>query len=855
MATAPSASGGNGTIPVSATEHATVEQATSRRPTTARDVCVVCAVIAAVLIVAGPLLRLMGLRVADDVEFTTMMVAAAGVASVASILMTMNASRRRGPDRRVWALFAAGGLAWATGAVLWIANTPLFGAFPTIGPADALFLVLPTAWAAAAIVRSDHKSEVLDQRNHRSTREVDALDAAIVGLSVLLIMSIPAYHLGGVTLDDTTTLVTMLYPATDAVVLMLIVRSISRNPLDRRAFSLIACGVAAFGVADVAYLWASQFAIQDRSLSDASWVCLVWIAAFILLGAGAWTALSGPRHGELRARRRITSSIPVGIGTIAAILALLDLTQDNSATWTTTTLVVIMTLLLARQSMTLSENRRLSENLVVRVRDLEHQAGHDALTELANRERLSERLQSLIDTADPNRCSAVLFLDIDLLKSVNDSLGHAVGDELIRAVATRVGERFGGEVVRFGGDEFVVLMRRRPSLDAVTAESRALAEAMHEPFSSRGLTLTPSVSVGVSVVSTDATPEELLRQADTALYHAKAQGRGCAAVFDRSMDVSNTRRVRLASQLRRGLDAHEFELHYQPVVELDTGQIVTAEALLRWRHPEHGLLTPDRFLDEADAIGLLPELGRQSLIEATRRFAEVNARDLGHPVRVTVNLSASELGPTAITNVTDALAASGLDPQLLVLEITEDVIIDESVSRTLQELCAIGVRIAIDDFGTGNSSLRQLGDYPASVLKIDRSFIDGIAQSEDRFIVASLVELARRLELSTVGEGVETIEQASLLHELGCVHGQGWLFDRAVPFDELDQRWLRGPESTARALRALGRSAEEPTAAEATEAANGTEPAEAGESSDNLLRGPFRATASGPVTDPARTSG
>ena len=379
---------------------------------------------------AVPALARLGVEVPGDVEITVRMAAAAITAITASAVMARTARRRQGADRWVWSLFAVGAFAWAAGAVLWVANLPLFGGFPTASPADVVFLLLPMSWAAAAVVRNDH---VDGGRSHRSTRAVDAIDATIVGLSLLLLMSIPAFHLTGATLDDTTTLVTMLYPVTDAVVLTLIVRSISRNPTDRLPFSLIAVGVATFGLADVAYLNASQFSIDDRSLSDASWIAMAWIAAFAFLGVAAWTALPGAVMTPLRTRRRVTHSFPVVIGAVAAILALLDLTQDNGATWTTTTLVAIMTLLLTRQSMTLAENRRLSSDLVSRIRDLEHQASHDALTDLANREHLPERLRSLIDTADQQHCSAVLFLDIDLLKSVNDSLGHTIGDELIRA--------------------------------------------------------------------------------------------------------------------------------------------------------------------------------------------------------------------------------------------------------------------------------------------------------------------------------------------------------------------------------------------------------------------------------------
>ena len=831
--------------------HDTIDEARSVRRRHIGTAGVVLGGLAALALSAAPLVEHLGLSVPGDVAITARMAAATVTALAASVLMAATARRRCGADRLVWALFALGAFTWATGAVLWVANLPLFGGFPTVGPADAMFLLLPISWAAAAIVRSDHVEEA---KLHRSTRAVDAIDAAIVGLSMLLLLSIPAFHLSGATLDDTTTLVTMLYPVTDAVVLTLILRSIARNRTDRAPFSLVAAAIATFGLADLAYLCVSQFSIEDRSLSDASWIGAVWTAAFLLLGVAACRAWPGPTVSELRSRHRSVHSFPVLIGAVAAILALLDLTQDNGATWTTTTLVVIMMLLLTRQSMTLSENRRLSSDLVARVRDLEHQASHDALTDLANREHLTERLRSLVDTTEPQRFSAVLFLDIDLLKSVNDSLGHAIGDELIRAVAGRLHDRFGADAVRFGGDEFVVLMRRLPSLDAVAEAADALALDMHRPFCSGGVTLQPSVSIGVAVLRNEASPEELLRQADTALYHAKAQGRGRAAVFDPSMDVNNSRRVRLAAELRRAIDEDEFELHYQPVVELETGRIVTVEALIRWRHPEEGLLTPDRFLAEADAMGLLPELGRRSLIEATQRFAEVNARGIPHPVRVTVNLSASELGASAVSNVTVALARSGLEPRLLVLEITEDVIIDDSVRRTLGELTTLGVGIAIDDFGTGNSSLRQLGDYPASVLKIDRSFVDGITHADDRFIVASVVELARQLELSTVGEGVETLEQASRLNELGCVHGQGWLFERAVPFDVLDERWLQGPASTARALRALGRSADAtPDSTGRNTTDDATTGADAGAAVRSSTGAATPVSASDP--DPARTGG
>ena len=756
--------------------------------------------IGAVSLLVVPLLDAVGLGLSDDTIEGLRIAADIVASSVAAVLLGITAHRRRGTDRWVWGLFATGAAGWCIGSSIWAIYLANGSELPAPSPADAFYLLLPICWCAAGVVRSDRNDQ---GRTDRTSRVVDVIDSATVGLSFLLVLWIVVFRVSGIGVDDKSALVTMVYPVAESVALTLLVRTMARNTADRRAFVLLTAGVAVYAVGDVAYLLVTQ--TFDLTESVPTLVDTAWITGFALLSGAAWIAMAGREPPRPRPQHQRNGVFPGVMGGVAAVVALIDLTQTDGATWTVATLVLIMVLLLARQSLTLAENRRLSTDLVSSVRGLEHQASHDALTGLPNREHLVQRLQGLIDSASRATRSAVMFLDIDLLKPVNDSLGHAKGDQLIRTVADRLRARWGEDVVRFGGDEFVVLVRRAGSLDDIERQAERLVDDMRRPFATGGATLQPSVSVGVALVEDGVTPDELLRRSDIALYHAKSQGRGRWARFAESMDDSSGRRVRIAPELRRALDEDEFELHYQPVVELATGRILTVEALLRWRHPEEGLLTPDRFLVEADALGLLAPLGRRSLVEATTRFAEVNARDIGHPVRVTVNLSASELGSEVLLGVDEALARSGLDPSLLVLEITEDVIIDDSVRRTLGELRARGVGIAIDDFGTGNSSLRQLGDYPASVLKIDRSFVDGIGRADDAFIVRTVVELADKLGLATVGEGVETLEQARLLQALGCVHGQGWLFDRAVPFDVLDRRWLQGPPSTERALRILQR--------------------------------------------------
>ncbi|MCO5307271.1 MAG: bifunctional diguanylate cyclase/phosphodiesterase [Microthrixaceae bacterium] len=765
-----------------------------------RPVVITGLIVASVSLLSVPAASALGIDASDD-AVTRLRIAADIVFSAgAAIALALVARRRHGTDRAVWGLLAAGCGAWCLGSVLWASYLARGAELPVPSPADAAYLVLPLAWTAAGVVGGARRQRDRPGR----PRAIDLIDSAIVGLSLLVILWVVAFHAGSIDAGDTATLVTMIYPIGAAVAATLLTRSLAGDTADRRAFTLVVAGVTAYTIGDIGFLVATRtWAISDAvpTLVDTG-----WIVGFTLLAGAAWVAWPGPEAPLPRTRRTRSGLLAVGLASAAAVVALVDLTQDDGTTWTTSTLVAVMILLLTRQSLTLAENRRLSRDLVDRIGALAHRADHDELTALANRSHLKERLQAVIHRSDPATPGAVMFLDIDMLKPVNDSLGHDRGDELIRTVAGRLRDRFGDDVVRFGGDEFVVILRGRPSIEAILADAEEMARDMRRPYRSGGITLAPSTSVGVAVVEADATPDELLRRADTALYHAKDTGRGRAALYDPSMDAVSARRLRIAPELRRAVDDGELELHYQPIVHLSTGRIQRVEALLRWRHPEKGILTPDRFLTEADALGLLPEIGRRSLLEGTCRIAEVNRRNPDRAVQIAVNLSASELGTDVLLGVDEALAASGLEPAMLVLEITEDVIVDESVRRTLAELRSRGVTIAIDDFGTGNSSLRQLGDYPASVLKIDRSFVDGIDGADDRLIVRAVVDLAAELDLITIGEGVETAEQAELLAAMGCVHGQGWLFDRAVPFETLERRWLQGPPSTARALRALGRT-------------------------------------------------
>ncbi len=713
----------------------------------------------------------------------------------AGVALAAVGRRRTGIERTAWTLLGLGPVAWAAGSMIWAGYLADGRSLPAPSTADICYLLLPISWCVAIVLLSGRPAT--DSRSARTLRTFDLLDSLIVAVSTLLVLWILAFRTSGLGTSDRDALMTMVYPVADSVVITLGIRAIRRGTPDRRALSVITAGMLWCTVGDVAFLAAVY--LSDLIDAAPSLVDATWVVGFTIIGGGAWIALGGREHlevpqGTAQLRRQLGSgTFPLLIGGFAATVGLVDLAIRDGGTWSVATLVLIMVLLLTRQLLTLRENRRLSVDLVASIRTLERQAGHDLLTSLPNRQHLDERLRGLVATSGRPGCSAVAFIDIDRLKPVNDSLGHRHGDRLIRVVADRLGDRWPGDVVRFGGDELVVLIRNRSSLDAIRAEVDGMVEDMHRADTFDDVVLRPSVSVGIAAVEPDSTPHELLRRADVALYHVKQSGRGHAAVFVSSMDEAARRQLAIEAQLQEALDADQFELHYQPVISLDTGRITGVEALLRWHHHELGLLTPDCFLTAADTLGVLRTLGRRSLVEATARLSELQSRSRGRPVAVSVNLSAGELDDTVVSDVEEALRSSGVDPSLLILEITEDVIVDGSVRRTLSQLRRLGVGIAIDDFGTGNSSLRQLGEYPATTLKIDRSFVEGMSDEEDRAIVAAIIELAGRLGLSTVAEGVETAEQAALLASFGCDHAQGWLFEPAIPFDQLVQRWFDVP--------------------------------------------------------------
>jgi diguanylate cyclase (GGDEF)-like protein len=439
------------------------------------------------------------------------------------------------------------------------------------------------------------------------------------------------------------------------------------------------------------------------------------------------------------------------------------------------------------------QDRRLAE---ARASYLAH---HDELTGLPNRTLLLDRLrQSIARAGRSGRSVAVLFLDLDRFKNINDSLGHATGDELLKVVGATCAKdlREYDTVARLGGDEFILCLGDVGSAEEAGSVARRLLADITRGFDIGGTRLHANASIGISVYPADgADGETLIRNADTAMYHAKSEGRGTFHFFRPQMTERVKRRLELELGLRQALERQEFQLHYQPIVHLASGRLIGAEALVRWNHPERGLVSPAEFIPVAEDIGLIVPLGEWVLHQACVEAAKWSATS-GRTPFVSVNLSARQFhGGRLVPVVEAALANAGLPAEQLELEITESVLMQQTDTsvRMLRDFEALGTKLAIDDFGTGYSSLGYLKRFPVSTLKIDRAFVRDVCRdTDDRAIVTAIMAMARSLDITVTAEGVERADQAALLRELGCEQVQGYFYSRPVPAEEFE-RFLARP--------------------------------------------------------------
>jgi diguanylate cyclase (GGDEF)-like protein len=414
-------------------------------------------------------------------------------------------------------------------------------------------------------------------------------------------------------------------------------------------------------------------------------------------------------------------------------------------------------------------------------------ARHDALTDLANRSLLKERIDAALADRAGHQSFAVLCLDLDRFKSVNDTLGHPVGDALLKAVAARLQDCVARDdtLARFGGDEFAIVQMSSAQPQAATALAQTVIAALSEPFTIEGHQVQIGCSVGIALAPTDgADADQLLKNGDMALYRVKGEGRGAYRFFEPEMDARMQARRLLELDLRGALRNGDFELHYQPVVNLDTNEVTSFEALLRWHHPVRGMVPPGDFIPLAEEIGLIVPLGEWVL-----RRACTDAAAWPDGIKVAVNLSPAQFkSPRLLEQVITALAVSKLPADRLELEITEGVLLDDH-DRTLailHQLRGFGVRIAMDDFGTGYSSLSYLRSFPFDKIKIDSSFIRTISEEDSSLaIIRAVTGLSASLGMMTTAEGVETEDQLARVRAEGCTEVQGFVFSAARPPEEV----------------------------------------------------------------------
>ncbi|MFV0387968.1 MAG: putative bifunctional diguanylate cyclase/phosphodiesterase [Pyrinomonadaceae bacterium] len=443
-------------------------------------------------------------------------------------------------------------------------------------------------------------------------------------------------------------------------------------------------------------------------------------------------------------------------------------------------------------------SRKLSEE------KLEFEASHDPLTKLPNRSLISWKIQESLEELKNNRAGAfsVMFIDIDRFKTINDSLGHKIGDQILLRIAEALKDvtRRSDEIARLGGDEFLIIFDGINSPEQIGIVAERVLQRLRQPISVAGRTIFTGASVGIAFAHCDYDDaDELIADADLAMYKAKQGGRGRIEYFNSLMRENATNLLQLEIDMRRALEQKEFILHYQPIVSMNEGSIIGFEALARWNHPVRGIIAPNEFIPLAEETGLIIQLGNTVLRSACMQMREWQERyPLSNLLTISVNLSAKQLEqPDLALQIEEILHESRLEPRFLRLEITESVIMHNAdlAIETVERLRLIGIRVSIDDFGTGYSSLGYLHRFPVDTLKVDRSFINRIGVEGERAeIVDTIVNLASNLDLEVVAEGVETEEQNEYLKQINCKYGQGFLYSR--PMDK---------NATAEVLRELAR--------------------------------------------------
>jgi diguanylate cyclase (GGDEF)-like protein len=676
-------------------------------------------------------------------------------------------------ERAAWILFGAGQAAWTCGNVIWWMWVNVYApdSYPTIS--DVLFLAVYPFWYVALVllvrarVARFHASVWLDGL-------VGGLGAAAIGAAVAFKTILAAT--GGTTAAVVTNLA---YPIADLLLLVMIVGVFAlMGWRPERAWWLLGAGILVFAWADVIFL----FQAAENTIEAGTWLDPMWPIAMVLMGLAAWQRPSAERQYRLEGWAVLVVPSLFALGALGVLILDHFLPMSGVAV-----LLATATLLAAgvRAGLTFREVRALA--------DSRHQAHTDDLTGLGNRRLMYRELQAALVARREGESLALLILDLDRFKEINDALGHQLGDQLLYLV----GRRLAGQVraddvlVRLGGDEFAILLRGA-DIERATRTANRMLDSLQIPFELEGVAVTVDASIGVAVCPDHAEdPTTLLRRTDVAMYRAKAGRSGCQVYAFRAGE-HGLDRLKTIEDLRNGLHNGELVVHYQPKVATGTGWVEGVEALVRWQHPSHGLIQPDLFLPLAEETGLMRQLTSTVLSAALAQAR--NWREAGIDISIAVNLSATNLLDSRLpTEVGERLAEFGIPACALELEITETMLMvdSERTGKVLADLRALGVRISVDDYGTGYSSLAYLQELSVDELKLDKSFVlPMLTDPRAAAIVRTTVDLAHSLGLRLVAEGVETAEHLAELARLGCDLAQGYHLSRPVPADALTP-WLR----------------------------------------------------------------
>ena len=696
-----------------------------------------------------------------------------GVGFISLVLLLVGVYHHRPKPLGAWLWFAGGLASFLTADVIYYVIELRAGddgpPFPNI--ADAFYLAMYPLVIVGLILMV---RQVAPGRSRASF-----IDAAVVGLAMfatMWVLVVDEFFAGEI--EVLVLSVSLAYPVMDVALLAVAARLVVTVHLKHPPFAFIVAALGSLAIADTCY----QIYLQNGTFRTGLFIDAFWLMFYVGFSLAALHPATARRPPDQEDVNRLTPTQLVIMFVATLSVPMIDLFWGNQSD----------------RIVTITSGAILSVLILLRIYDLmkavekgkdrlRHDAEHDPLTGLANRMRFADRTRSAMDDETNRHPVTVMFIDLDDFKTVNDSLGHQAGDELLSVVGSRLEKvvREGDTVARLGGDEFAMLLESAVDRrDAMNVARRTL-EALGEPIDLGERSVRAQASIGIAMdLDNDGDVDAIMRNADVAMYLSKSRGKGRFEFFEPEMHEEAVERLDMKADLQRVLDDEELALHYQPIFDLQTGEVRLVEALIRWKHPEQGMIQPERFIPLAEENGMIVPIGQWVIREACRQAAQWHKIPGCEDISVSVNLSMRQLQDDQLINtLTNAIAASGISANKVVLEITESMLaIDAETSvGVLGQLKTIGVKLAIDDFGTGYSSLSYLKSFPVDAIKIDRSFINELHRSStSSALVDAVVNLSQALGAYTVAEGIEYSDQADILRRLGCDRGQGFYYCRPI---------------------------------------------------------------------------